>query len=269
MPQRLRFRLAKGLALLCCLLILAVSASCRISLPNDCTDKCAPNAPPLSAEPVLFDASVSYADALRAMTDLGVQPAVFCGYPSDVAAGKVIETAWLPAGQRDRFQQEHLMWVVKTITAPPDYAYKLYRLPGFHTDSSSQNFGCSGGHANAGPPPPKGAPDVLTLNPADNQVIKQIGTYAYVTFAPGVDYDTALYDVSNLGLRLADPCYEQSLLPHRQPEQWHVMGQEITFSYSHALVVAPAPLTSAVTWRDQLRKLPDVASADTSYHAVC
>lgn len=201
------------------------------------------------------------------MTDLGVQPAVFCGYPSDVAAGKVIESKWLPAGQRDRFQQEHRMWVVQTITGQE--WLKIYKLSGFHTDSSSQNYGCSDGHANAGPPPPKVAPDVLTLNPADNQVLEPLGIYAYVTFAAGVDYDTALYDVSNLGLRLADPCYEQSLLPHQHPQQWHPMGQEITFSYSHALVVAPVPLVSAVTWRDQLHKLPDVASSDTSYHAVC
>lgn len=268
MPQRLRFRLAKGLALLCCLPILAVSASCRISLPNDCTDKCALNSPQTSAVPVLFDASVSYADALREMTYLGVQPAVFCGYPSAVDAGQVIKSKWLPAGQRDRFQQEHHMWVVKTITASPDWL-KLYRLPGFHTASSSQNFGCSDGHANAGPPPPQGAPDVLTLNPADNQVIKQIGIYAHVTFAAGVDYDTALYDVSNLGLRLANPCYERSLLPHQHPEQWQPMGQEIAFGNSHGLVVAPVPLVSAVTWRDQVRTLPNVASAETAYHPVC
>ena len=268
MPRGLRFRFGRALALLlaitCCLLALA---SCRIGLPNDCTGNCAPNAPGTDAlaYPVLFDASVTYADALREMTDLGIQPAVFCGYQRDIDAGKVIESAWLPAGQQDRFQQEHRMWVVKTITASPDWLHKLYSLPGFHKDPSSQNFGCSGGHANAGPPPPKDAPDVLTNEQADSQ----IGTYAYVTFTSGVDYDTALYDISNLGLRLADPCYEQSLLPHQQPEQWHPMNQTITFSYLHALVVSPAPLTSAVTWRDQLRKLPDVASADTSYHPTC
>lgn len=261
-PSRFSYSMT-ALSLACSLLILA---SCRISLPNDCTGKCAPSSPPISAVPVLFDGSISYADALRGMTDLGVQPAVFCGYSSDVAAGKVIESKWLPAGQWDQFQQEHRMWVVRTITGQE--WLKIYKLPGFHPDSSSQSFGCSDGHSNAGPPPPQGAPDVLTLNPADNQVLKQLGIYAYVTFAAGVDYDTALYDVSNLGLRLADPCYEQSLLPKHQPEQWHPMGQEFTFSYSHALVVAPVPLISATIWRNQLRKLPDVAEV-ISYHTVC
>ena len=241
------------LAISCCLLVLA---SCRIGLPNDCTGNCGPDAPPIEGVPILFDSSVSYADALREMTDLGVQPAVFCGYQSDINVGKVIESKWLPAGQQDRFQQEQRMWVVRTINASPNWSYNLYHLPGFHADPLrlTTNFSCTDGHQNAGPPPPKDAPDVLT----DEQTGNQIGTYAYVTFAAGVDYDTALYDISNLGLRLADPCYEQSLLPHQQPEQWHPMNQTITFSYSHALVVSPAPLTSAVTWRDQLRKLPDV-----------
>ena len=97
----------------------------------------------------------------------------------------------------------------------------------------------------------------------------QIGTYARVTFAPSVDYDTALYDISNLGLRLANPCYEYSLLPKHQPQTWLPMGQEITFHASNVLVVAPAPLVSAVTWRDQLRTLPDVTATDTSYHPAC
>ena len=260
-PRSVGFSPAKGLALLCGLAVMVVSASCGG------TNGKGPSAPHISAVPVLFDASVSYADALREMTDLGVQPAVFCGYPSDVAAGKVIGSKWLPAGQRDRFQQEHRMWVVRTITGH-DWL-KMYRLPGFHTDSSSQSFGCSDGHGNAGPPPSQGAPDVLTLNPADNQLIKQIGTYARVTFAPTVTYDAALYDISNLGLRLANPCYEYSLLPNHQPQTWLPMGQEITYHASNVLIVAPAPLVSAVTWRDQFRTLPDVTTADTSYHPTC
>lgn len=265
MPRSVRVRLAKGLAFFCCLPILVASAGCRIGLPNDCTGKCAPNAPPISAEPVVFDASVTYADALRGMTNLGVQPGVFCGYPSDVAAGRVIGSSWLPAGQRDRFEQEHLMWVVRTIIAAPDWAHKLSHLPGFHKYFSSQNFGCSDGNANVGPPPPKGAPDVLTREQAGIP----IGTYTHVSFAANIDYDTVLYDISNLGLRLASPCYEESLLPHHQPQTWLPLGQEITFHASNALIVAPAPVVSAVTWRNQLRKLPDVTAVDSSYHSTC
>jgi hypothetical protein len=97
----------------------------------------------------------------------------------------------------------------------------------------------------------------------------QIGTYAYVSFASGVTYDTALYDVSNLGLRLADPCYEYSRLPNHQPQPWHPMGQEVAFKNSHALVVAPAPLISSIRWFDQLHEQPDITAADTSYHPAC
>lgn len=252
------------LALFCCLLLLA---SCGLSLFHESPQ---PNSPPDSAVSIVIDPSISYADVLRGLTNLGVQPAVFCGYQRDIDAGEVIESAWLPAGQQERFQQEHRMFVMKTLDAPTDWVYQMHHLPGVRNDPSLENIFCSGGHSTIGPTPQPGAPAVLTLNPADRHPLNsEIGTYAYVTFASGVDYDIALYDVSNLGLRLADPCYEYSLLPHHQPKQWHPMSQEITFSYAHALVVAPAPLISAVTWRDQLHKLPDVTTVDTSYHPVC
>jgi hypothetical protein len=214
-----------------------------------------------------FDTSVSYADALRELTDIGVQPAVFCGFPSDMNAGTAIRgSVWLPAGQRERFLREHRMFVINTIIAQRDWNFRMYHLPGFHRDSSLQNFGCTGGSAAVSDPTyHAGAPEILTRDQAGNQ----IGTYAHVTFAPSVDYDTALYDISNLGLRLANPCYEYSLLPNHQPQTWLPMGQEITYHASNALIVAPAPLVSAATWRDQLRKLPDVTAADTSYHPTC
>lgn len=256
MKDRLLWRFSHtmaAMALTCSLLILA---SCEASKGPD-----APHARPV---PVLFDASVTYAEALRGMTVLGIQPALFCEYRNNSDSGNRTDLPWLPAGQRDRFQQDQLMWVIQTITAPTDWPNKLYRLPGFHTDPSSQDAYCSEGQSSASPLPPTGAPTLLTYE----QALSQSGTYAYVTFAVGVDYDTALYDISNLGLRLADPCYEQSFLPHHQAQPWHPMGQQITFSYSHALVVAPAPLISATVWRDQLRKLPDVAE-EISYHLVC
>lgn len=254
--RSLQFRFAKGVALLCCLAILAITVGCEASKGPD-----APHARPV---PVLFDASVTYAEALRGMTDLGIQPALFCEYRNNSDSGNGTDLPWLPAGQRDRFQQDHLMWVIQTITASADWSYKVYRLPGFHKGPSSQDAYCSGSQNSASPPLPTGNPNLLTYE----QAFSQSGAYVYVTFASGVDYDTALYDISNLGLRLADPCYEQSFLPHQQRESWHPMGQEITFSYSHALVVAPAPLISATVWRDQLRKLPDVAE-EISYHPVC
>jgi hypothetical protein len=257
-----RFMAASALA--CSLLSLA---SCRLSLPGDCSGKCAPSSPPPSAVLVDFDTSISYVDALRELTDLGVQPAVFCGFQSDMDAGTAIRgSVWLPAGQRQRFQQEQRMWVMETIAASAgDWSYRMYHTPGFHRDPSLANYSCTdGGAAVSDPTYHPGAPEVLTME----QIGSQIGTYAYVTFVPSVDYDAALFDVSNLGLRLADPCYEQSHLPHHQAQPWHLMGQEITFSYSHALVVAPAPLISATVWRDQLRKLPDVAE-EISYHPVC
>lgn len=188
-----------ALALACSLLILA---SCRLSLPNDCTDKCAPSSPPPSAVLVDFNASISYADTLRELTDLGIQPAVFCGFQSDMDAGTAIRgSVWLPAGQRRRFQQEHRMWVMETIAASVgDWSYRMYHTPGFHRDPALANYSCTdGGAAVSDPTYHPGAPEVLTRE----QVGSQIGTYAYVTFTAGVDYYTALYNISNVGLRLS------------------------------------------------------------------
>ncbi|HEY7343126.1 MAG TPA: hypothetical protein VH591_19795 [Ktedonobacterales bacterium] len=213
-----------------------------------------------------FSASASYSDILRGLTDLGVQPAVFCGYPQDFADGSAIQgSLWLPAGQRARFQQEHRMFVVPTLAHAPDWATKIYALPGAHRDTSTQSIPCTDGQpVGSQTPSSSNAPNVLTTD----QVGNQTSMYAFVTFLPSVSYDAALYDVSNLGLRLADPCYEYALVKQSSP-QWRPMGQETIFGVSHALVVAAAPLTSATIWRNQLRTLPDVSTVDTSYHPAC
>ena len=134
---------------------------------------------------------------------------MFCGYPQDFADGSaILGSVWLPAGQRARFQQEHRMFVVQTIAHAPDWATKIYALPGAHRDPSTQSIPCTDGQpVGAQSPPSSGAPNVLTTDRVGNQT----GTYVYVTFLSGVNYDAALYDVSNLGLRLADPCYEYAL----------------------------------------------------------
>ncbi|HEU5377314.1 MAG TPA: hypothetical protein VFV38_17940, partial [Ktedonobacteraceae bacterium] len=77
--RSLQFRFAKGVALLCCLAILAITVGCEASKGPD-----APHARPV---PVLFDASVTYAEALRGMTDLGIQPALFCEYRNNSDSG--------------------------------------------------------------------------------------------------------------------------------------------------------------------------------------
>ena len=118
-----------GILLLTCYLL--VCSSCTLFSSNN--QYRGPSSPPEVTYSMTFSPSASYADILRGLTNLGVQPAVFCGYPQDFADGSAIQgSVWLPAGQRTRFQQEHRMFVVQTIAHAPDWATKIYALPGAH-----------------------------------------------------------------------------------------------------------------------------------------
>lgn len=74
-------------------------------------------------------------------------------------------------------------------------------------------------------------------------------TYLHVTFAAGMDYAQAVTTVSDLGFRLADPCYEQT----KPTPAWHPMGQESSYAASHSLTLALTD-ANATLWRQQLAK---------------
>lgn len=59
---------------------------------------------------VTFVASVSYEQALEAVTNLGLQPALYCG-----GAINNELPAWQPMGQRDTFQNSHGLFFVLAI----------------------------------------------------------------------------------------------------------------------------------------------------------
>jgi hypothetical protein len=231
---------------------------------------------------------MSYTQALRAITDLGLQPTVACGYKADVDAGRVIRIntglGWQPAGQRDQFEREHRLFVATTPLAASDWSARLEAVPGvlpkiplsmvsqpiycLNADMRSSDVsltpGTPAGSTDASPTP--STPLVLT----SDQV--QDGLYARVVFGSFTDYATALAEVSNLGVRLADPCYEQlqfRLQSQSKEPTWHAMGQEASFAASHALIVAPAPLTTATSWASQLRALTTVSDVAIPYVRAC
>ena len=284
--QPLRFsRFIRVAVLACCLLVFA---SCRIGLPNDCTGKCYSSSPQEKTVPIAFRADVSYTDALRGLTALGIQPAIYCGYQSDLDSGNIIQDwVWQPAGQRERFQRDHIIFVAPTAIAAPDWISQAIGLPGASSPSSSAPVICTFARPSGSPVTPQpGAPKVLTSIPVDSHGATY---FARVNFSANADYNAALYDISNLGLRLADPCYEYALAkpPPYQPPQpqqipqtpqtpqvpwpptWHPMGQQAAYNAHHALVVAPSRLVSATTWRDQLPNLADVTATDTNYQPAC
>lgn len=251
-------RSAVAVTAICCVLAVAISGCGSSSAPSA-------YAPPPLAFPVGFDAAVSYYTALQEVTNLGLHPAAYCGYKSDLDAGWVIVgDAWKPSGQRDVFAREHRLWVSETPLLAPDSDARLNALPGVQNLARSptpQTAYCTNGNGTA-----TTSPRVLSypqpLPPP----------YASVAFAPGVEYMQALYDVSNLGLRLADPCYEQNLTRPQASGttvSWHPMGQTASFATSQSLVVAPAPLASATTWLDQLHALPMVRAVTSPYTPSC
>lgn len=105
--------------------------------------------------------------------------------------------------------------------------------------------------------PPAGTPLALGAS--------QTPTYARLTFGARVSYDAALLVVSNLGLRLADPCREQAMASG-QGSAWQPAGQESAYATSHALMLASSPLASS-QW--QARALPGVTDVEMSPASSC
>src|SRR5579885_1762218 len=210
---------------------------------------------------VFFASSVSYAQALRELTNLGLVPALYCGTSSNEGLEE-----WQPMGQRDAFLRNHLLFIWPGyLTAPTDWRQRLQTLPdvrdvrdGFAQhpwDNGTQPadlamYQCPPG---AGSTPTSNAP--VVLNAANV-------SYVAVTFAkPGETYDTALSLMVNLGLQLTDPCYVRSSEQGATPP-WHPMSQEDSFAAtSHLIVLAYSGITSA-QWQELLRASPGVTSAE-------
>lgn len=199
---------------------------------------------------VAFTSTVSYVQALQMVTDLGLQPGFDC-------------SIWQPMGQRNAFQQTHTLFVVPAyLTAPQDWFARLTSTLGVqqvlegrqvNSPSLTGDFICPTASADATVP--------LNANEA--------GNYARVTFnAPSVAYNSALYEISNLGLQLADPCYERAA-EQGQQVSWHPMGQENTFASSHTLIVQTNKQVTSSLWEHQLRSLPNVTAIETPFNASC
>lgn len=211
---------------------------------------------------------MSYEQALRELTDAGYQPTVACGFQSDISAGQVIEgLRWQPAGQRDRFNHDHVMFVLNTpLAAPgPNPWANLDTLPGVITENQHTTVTC---------PSLETGPTNITPQPGVTTVFipSELASpsYARVSFATTVDYDAALLEVTDLGVRLGDYCYETGLAASNHGKTlWHPMGQEGEYASSHTLTLAPMALTTAHTWLDQLGAILGVTGVQANYTPTC
>lgn len=205
---------------------------------------------------VTFAPFLTYAQALRTVTALGMQPDLQC------------DEGWEYNGQRDQFSSTHALLVLPTLDSlAPDWVTRLGASPGVVSIREAREA------PPAGTPVPTDGPFAWYVCPTPTVVVARLssaeaGAFAQVAFVPTRTYDDALYTVSNLGLRLVDECYEQALLAQKSPA-WHAMGQETTFTATHSLVVQTGIGVTAVTWQQQLNAATGVSSVVTPYLAPC
>ncbi|HEY7348204.1 MAG TPA: hypothetical protein VH599_07760 [Ktedonobacterales bacterium] len=195
-----------------------------------------------------FTPSVTYEQALRLVTDLGLQPAFDCAI-------------WQPMGQQDAFAKEHRLLIAPAyLMAPDDWFVRLQQTAGVET--VVEGFPTIAGYT-----PPTSVPaDAVYTCPSQGTAplnSGEAGTFAQISFAsPQTTYDQALFDVSDIGPQLADPCYEQSQL-QRFSLPWHPMGQADRFAQSSTLIVQTNKQVTSAQWRYQLRALPNVIAVET------
>ncbi len=218
--------------------------------------------PFIGPTPLIFRASISYQQALRVISNLGLQPSLAC-FPSigHYTPGSTLQlrSVWQPVGQRETFAQIHQLWVQPTFSAPLDWRLRLEKMTEVHF-GTSRYLACP--HVIYGTPP------IGVIMPLYSA---QAGSYARVTFTTSQHYDTALYTVLNLGLGLANYCYEQAALASgRGPApSWQPAGQEEMFTQTHTLLVKTSTLVTSRLWQSQLRTQSGVVSIQINYTAHC
>jgi hypothetical protein len=217
---------------------------------------------PLGPELVIFASSISYNQALRLVTDMGLQPSLDCPpYAGHYTPGNQLQPQpiWQPVGQRETFSETHQIWVYPTFSAPLDWRLRLVKIPGVHFGTSHVLI-CL--HVIYGTPPPG---VIMPLSSA------QAGIYVRIAFARSQTYDAALYTVSDLGLGLVNYCYEQAeVAAGRGPQpSWQFTGEEQQFAGTHTLIVETGTRVTSSLWQTQLRANPDVASIEVPYTTTC
>lgn len=246
---------------------------------------------------ITFAPTVSYAQALRVVTNLGLQPALPClpVTPTTINGKEIdLETLWQPAGQQQLFQQEHGLVVIQTPLAVEQQSISrswLDELKYFSSVVTALHDAAPASTVNGDPvtslvpqvflnsvatngvrytcPPAMLPSEVTPTTPVlltDNAL--PIGTYAQVSFSRTTSYDSALSEVTNLGLRLADPCYEATIDSSSATTAASQPGQEGSFAKTNRLIVAVTRVTSML-WQGQTSALAGVVSVEPLGSSAC
>ena len=189
---------------------------------------------PIISAVINFTASTSYAQALRLVTDLGLQTSTPC------------LDSWKPQSSPAQYQyQNNSFLVVSTAIGEPDWFNRLRNNPEVMSVTSNPMYNCPLMTGNHNPP----------FLAAD-----KVGTYVQVTFSQTTNYDSALDVVNALGFRLANPTYEQKRAQGPQPA-WSSMGQENSFGKTQTLLLATTQFNAA-NWANQLKDTPGVVNVN-------
>lgn len=194
---------------------------------------------PVYAAWIHFGSSVSYQQALDSVTNLGLKTFADCAF------------SWKPQGEQDTYPNAHTLVVAATVNSAPLW---FDRLQAMHDIVELQ----------------PGGPHSCPLQRPDTNLKylpkELVGTFVQVTFAHNISYEQALAATNSLGLRLADPCYEQARAQGKKPT-WHPMEQTATFS-NHTMVLATTSY-NALTWKAQLEAAQGVTNINAPFQANC
>ncbi len=183
-----------------------------------------------------FSDSVTYQQAIRLVTDLGLQTFAECAF------------SWKLAGDSDVFATDHLLTVAATVNTAPLWFNRLQALPGVIRLEAEGIHSCP-------------------MQPYSPHAPKYMGpdtpsTFVQVTFSNATSYDTALDGVNNLGFRLANRSYEQARARGDAPA-WSSAGQESSFAKTRILFISITGYNST-TWAQQLKSLAGVIKVVTA-----
>ncbi len=197
---------------------------------------------PVYAAIVEFSTPVTYAQALKIVTDLGLQTFADC------------TVTWKPEGDRQLFQDDHLFTVASTVSGVALWVDRLKAVPGIvRVDNASGPHSC---------------PLIPVSRDPAHLLPEHAGTYVRVTFSNAVQsYDTALAAMNDLGFRLANPCYEQARARGTKPA-WSMMGQEDAFGKTHTLLLATT-FYNSVQWKKQLATVTGVVNIEEPVRVTC
>ncbi len=196
---------------------------------------------PIYGANVYFSDTTTFQQAIRLITDLGLQSIVFCA------------SQWKPMDSDTDFANGHWLPIVATVNSSPLWFNRLQIMPGVASVQAAGPHSC---------PVMRYDPNALKFLGPDAPI-----TYVRASFSGGTGYDAALDAVNNLGFRLANPCYEEARSRGDKPT-WNAAGQENPFGSSQMLLLATTSF-NATTWLSQLKAVASVTSVDTGVRVVC